>query len=99
MTHRLAIASLNDFIFGRCPDRSLRARIGNWKRHGHSEINFTLPQIDINEQTWGRFEGNMPDDRGCLPAGGGPGSSGLLVEFETLPEMTIHPDWGLNSPA
>jgi len=61
----------------------------------HPEINFTLPTMSVDEHTWpevlAHYEeiGTMIENaskRLCLP--------GLMVEFELLPQMTEHPEWG-----
>jgi methanol---5-hydroxybenzimidazolylcobamide Co-methyltransferase len=93
----LAITSLDDFIFGRAP-RPLRCGRGLEIGHGRviPEINFTLPTMDINDSTWPEVRqqySRMIQDIGQravdleVP--------GLLVEFETLPPMTVRPDWGV----
>lgn len=97
MAPTLSIPDLRSFHFGRSP-RPVRCGRGVEIGGGKvvPEVNFTLPPIDINEVTW-------PDIRRqyqtmiegvtrravdlSLPA--------LVVEFETLPPMTIRPDWGL----
>jgi methanol--5-hydroxybenzimidazolylcobamide Co-methyltransferase len=59
------------------------------------ELNFTLPPLDINEGTWPEVcrQYRQMIQEACrraveleVPA--------LLVEFETLPPMTVHPAWG-----
>ncbi len=93
---RLAITQLDDFIFGRCPHP---VRCGRGLQVGAGtvipEINFTLPSIDINKSTWPNICDQYREiiDGVCrraveleVP--------GLLVEFETLPPMTIHLAWG-----
>jgi methanol---5-hydroxybenzimidazolylcobamide Co-methyltransferase len=95
--HRLAITSVNDFIFGRCPRPVTCGRgveIGNGTVI--PEINFTLPQIDINAESWEEIQREyaMMIEGVCRRAVDLEVPS-LLVEFETLPEMTIHPEWGV----
>lgn len=59
------------------------------------EINFTLPPMEITESTW-------PDVRqqysrviqGVCQRAVDLEVPGLLVEFETLPPMTLRPEWG-----
>jgi methanol--5-hydroxybenzimidazolylcobamide Co-methyltransferase len=60
------------------------------------ELNFTLPPIDIHPETWPEIRRQYTEmiEGVCrrateleVPA--------LLVEFETLPEMTVCPAWGL----
>jgi methanol--5-hydroxybenzimidazolylcobamide Co-methyltransferase len=61
----------------------------------YPEINFTLPTMSVDEHSWpevlAHYEeiGTMIENasrRLALP--------GLLVEFELLPQMTEHPEWG-----
>jgi methanol--5-hydroxybenzimidazolylcobamide Co-methyltransferase len=92
----LAIKSVDDFIFGRSPypvvcGRGLHIGSGTV----YPEINFTLPPIDINTETWSEIRQQYQEmiSKICkraieldVP--------GLLVEFETLPPMTVNPDWG-----
>lgn len=93
----LSIRSLEDFGFGIAPKpvvcgRSVTIGAGQVI----PEINFTLPPIDINEQTWPEIRRHYEEmiEGVCqraleleVPA--------LLVEFETLPPMTVHPAWGI----
>jgi methanol--5-hydroxybenzimidazolylcobamide Co-methyltransferase len=92
----LAIAKLDDFIFGRCP-RPLQC--GRGLRIGAGtvipEINFTLPSIDINDSTWSNIcEQYREMIDGVCRRAVELEVPGLLVEFETLPPMTTHPAWG-----
>lgn len=93
---RLAIASEEDLVFGHCPNP---VRCGHGLVIGAGtvipEINFTLPPIDINSNTWAEVRCQYTEmiEAVCrraveleVP--------GLLVEFETLPPMTVHPEWG-----
>lgn len=97
MRARLAIRRPNDFFYGKAPrpvicGRGVEIGCGTVI----PEINFTLPEIDVSEESWPeiRREYSMVIEGVCrraveleVPA--------LLVEFETLPEMTINPPWGL----
>ena len=93
----LAVSSLDDFCFGRAPRE---VSCGHGLRIGGGivvpEINFTLPAMDINESTWpdvrqqyARIINDVCDRAADLA------TPGLLVEFETLPPMTVRPEWGL----
>src|ERR1041385_1201359 len=92
----LAIASLDEFLFGHAPHP---VSCGHGVQIGAGqvlpEINFTLPPLEINDSTW-------PDVRQqysrmikdiCQRAVD-LGVPGLLVEFETLPPMAVRPEWG-----
>ncbi len=93
----LAISSLESFIYGRSP-RPVTC--------GHNlvigagrvvpELNFTLPPMDISAATWSavrrEYEAMI---NGALRRAEQLETPDLLVEFETLPPMTMQPDWGL----
>jgi methanol--5-hydroxybenzimidazolylcobamide Co-methyltransferase len=59
------------------------------------EINFTLPPIDINTETWAQIcsEYRVMIGEICQRAIE-LHCPGLVVEFELLPPMTLHPRWG-----
>lgn len=93
---RLAIADLDGFIYGVAP-RPVSCGRGVTIGAGEMipEINFTLPPIDINPSTWDevRTQYSSMIEGVCrravalhVPA--------LVVEFETLPPMTVQPEWG-----
>ena len=92
----LSIVSLDEFVFGRAP-RPLRCGRGVEIGAGTviPEINFTLPPIAIQDDTWSEIRRQYAEmiEGVCrraveldVPA--------LLVEFETLPPMTENPQWG-----
>ena len=92
----LAVRSLDDFIFGKALHpvacgRGLLCGGGTVV----PEINFTLPSIDISESTWPDIRQQyreMIEDvcRRAVELE----VPGLMVEFETLPPMTVRPEWG-----
>jgi len=93
----VVISKLDDLIFGVSPkpiECGTGLKIGTGRVV--PEINFTLPTIEITGS-------NMPEIRrlyeemidGVLQRSVELGNQDLLVEFETLPEMTKHPAWGL----
>ena len=97
MPATLAINHIDDFVFGRAP-RPVACGRGVVVGRGQvvPEINFTLPPMDISEGTWPQVRQQYTEmiEGVCrraveleVPA--------LLVEFEPLPEMTVHPQWGL----
>jgi len=92
----LAIDRPDGLLFGRAP-RPVHCGRGVEIGCGTviPEINFTLPAIDIREETWPEVRAQYAEmvEGVCrravdleVPA--------LLVEFETLPPMTVHPAWG-----
>ena len=93
----LAISKLDDFICGHSPHP---VACGHGLEIGAGlvipEINFTLPAMEIDASRWSEirdiYEKLIEDicERAVdlqVP--------GLLVEFETLPAMTMTPKWGL----
>jgi len=92
-----AVSNLEEFVYGRAPHP---VRCGNGLEIGNGrvvpELNFTLPGMHVDEQS-------MPSIRNeyremivqTLRRAEQLHSPELLVEFETLPPMTIHPEWGL----
>lgn len=97
MSTKLAIATLDDFLYGRAP-RPVSCGTGVEIGKGRviPEINFTLPPIVISDRNWAEIRHEYAEmmEGVCqraveleVPA--------LLVEFETLPEMTVRPQWGI----
>ncbi|HEY3282598.1 MAG TPA: methyltransferase MtaB domain-containing protein [Armatimonadota bacterium] len=93
---QLAVGSLQEFIYGKAP-RPVTCGRGVELGTGTvvPEVNFTLPPMEIEESTWPEVRSQYQEmiDAICqravaleVPA--------LLVEFETLPPMTVHPAWG-----
>jgi len=93
----LAIDDSNDLLFGRAP-RPLTTRRGMTIGGGrvYPEINFTLPTMTVDEST-------MPTVRKhyaqmieqTLNRAADLEAPGVVVEFETVPPLTEHPDWGM----
>lgn len=92
----LAIQTLDEFSFGIAP-KPVQCGFGLTVGGGdvYPELNFTLPPMSITEGTWGEVMGEYKDIAAMilrtakrLPM------PGLMVEFELLPPMTEHPDWG-----
>ncbi|MCX7014775.1 MAG: methanol--corrinoid methyltransferase [Candidatus Sumerlaeota bacterium] len=99
--NHLAIHNLDEFLFGKAP-RPVRCGRGVVIGEGAvvPEINFTLPTIEILESTWPQVRRHYSEiiEGVCqraveleVPA--------LLVEFETLPPMTVRPEWGADITA
>ncbi|MCF7740281.1 MAG: methanol--corrinoid methyltransferase [Candidatus Marinimicrobia bacterium] len=61
----------------------------------YPEINFTLPSMTIEEKTWKEVRKQYTTiiEEVCQRAVTLE-SSGIVVEFELLPPMTINPEWG-----
>ena len=93
----LAIQSIDQFVYGVCPNP---VTCGNGLVIGEGavvpELNFTLPAMDINEQTWPEVRRQYTEMiEGALQRAVELETPSLLVEFETLPPMTLLPAWGL----
>jgi len=93
----MKIQSLNEFVYGKCPNPVFCGRgveLGNGSVV--PEINFTLPTMEINESTWEKvrwhYQGMID---GVLKRAVELEVPQLMVEFETLPDMTNRPEWGL----
>jgi methanol--5-hydroxybenzimidazolylcobamide Co-methyltransferase len=93
----LAIQSIEDFRFGLAPHpvncgRGLHIGAGTV----FPEVNFTLPTIDICDETWPVIRAHYAEMiEGVCRRAVELEVPGLLVEFETLPPMTVRPAWGL----
>ena len=62
----------------------------------YPEINFTLPTIEIDASTMPKIREHYTECiTGVLRRAAELEAPGLVVEFETLPPMTRHPEWGL----
>jgi methanol--5-hydroxybenzimidazolylcobamide Co-methyltransferase len=97
MSGKLAVSDIRDFIFGRAP-RPIRSARGLEIGKGEvvPEINFTLAPIDIVERNWPEIRHQYEEMiEGICQRAVELEVPGLLVEFETLPEMTVRPEWGL----
>ncbi len=93
----MAVETLDRFIYG----RALKpVTCGNGLVIGDGEVipelNFTLPPLDINDDTWPevvrQYEAMISSS---LQRAVDLKAPSLLVEFETLPPMTMRPQWGL----
>lgn len=93
----LSVPTLEEFLYGIAP-RPVRCGHGLAIGAGTviPEINFTLPPIDINADTWSEVRAQYQEMiAGVCARAVELEAPGLLVEFETLPPMTVHPDWGV----
>ena len=93
----MAVETLSGFIYGRA---SNPVSCGNGLVIGNGEVvpelNFTLPPLDINDDTWPEVRRQYEEMIGsALERAVELKTPSLLVEFETLPPMTIRPGWGL----
>lgn len=91
----LAIGCPGDLHFG-AASRPLTTRRGLRIGEGrvHPELNFTLPAISISEDTWPQITRQYREIiADALERAQRLDCRDLVVEFETLPEMTRRPAW------
>lgn len=96
---KLVINNLDDFIYGSCPN-PVTTKSGMVIGGGtiYPEINFTLPGMDVNDQTIDKalsIYSNIID--GVLKRAAELYAPGVLVEFETVPDFTEHPKYGIDA--
>lgn len=93
----LAIDDADDLVFGTCPRPvTLRSGLRIGAGQVHPEINFTLPTMAVTADAMDEVATQYRQmitgvcDRALELS-----ASGLVVEFEMLPDMTVHPEWGI----
>ena len=94
---KLAYDSVDDFLYGICP-HPVTCKNGMVIGGGtlYPEVNFTLPAMNATEET-------LPEAKriyqeiitGVLDKAVQLHAPGLVIEFETLPQYTEHPEWGI----
>jgi len=93
---QLAISHPFDLLFGHAPKpvscgRGVEIGAGQVL----PEINFTLPPMIIEEKTWPEVRRHYTEMiQGVCQRAVDLKAPGLVVEFELLPPMTLHPEWG-----
>lgn len=93
----LAIPKADDLIFGRAV-HPLETRHGLVIGGGtvYPELNFTLPDLAVEEPNLPAILAQYQEMiSGALQRATELHVPGLVVEFETLPPMTEHPDWAM----
>jgi len=95
---KLAYESLDDFIYGSCPN-PVTCKNGLVIGGGeiYPEVNFTLPTMNATLDTLPEAIGiyrSMID--GVLKKAHELHAPGLVIELETLPQYTEHPQWGID---
>lgn len=95
---KLAYESLDDFIYGSCPN-PVTCKNGLVIGGGeiYPEVNFTLPPMNATLDTLPEAIGiyrSMID--GVLKKAHELHAPGLVIELETLPQYTEHPQWGID---
>jgi len=92
----LAISDPLELIFGKAPE-PIACGFGLTIGAGEvfPEINFTLPTMSIEAQTWPEVLGHYEEIGSMIESAARRlRLTGLMVEFELLPQMTEHPEWG-----
>ncbi|MBL7106170.1 MAG: methanol--corrinoid methyltransferase [Phycisphaerae bacterium] len=97
MANTLKINKIENFLYGKAPSV---VRCGREVEIGAGqvipEINFTLPMMTIDDKNWCEVIKQYEEIiDGVLKRAVRLEVPQLLVEFETLPEMTNRPQWGL----
>lgn len=93
----LAINDPSLLIFGKAP-KPVMTKAGMAIGGGivYPELNFTLPPIRIDADSMTEVRSNYEHIiEDALRRGAELDAPGILIEFETLPPMTEHPDWGM----
>ena len=94
---QLAIKDLDDFIFGKCANPiKLRNGLSIGVGDVYPELNFTLPNMQINSNTMSEIKKQYKSMISeCCNRAVELGLKGLVVEFELLPDLTLQPEWGV----
>lgn len=97
MSNTVTIDSIDQFVYGKAPKPVVSSRgveIGKGKVL--PEVNFTLPPMNVNASTWPKVvEQYSAMIDGVIERSVELFVPQLLIEFETLPDMTMNPAWGL----
>ncbi|HEY6952643.1 MAG TPA: methyltransferase MtaB domain-containing protein [Bacteroidota bacterium] len=95
-TPGLAISDSRQLMFGKCPNPvtcGFDLVIGNGTVF--PEINFTLPQMTIEQTTWRNVTDHYREiGEAIVSTARRLRIPGIVVEFELLPPMTENPAWG-----
>jgi methanol---5-hydroxybenzimidazolylcobamide Co-methyltransferase len=92
----LAIPNIDDFLFGNCP-HPITLKNGMCLGNGtvYPEINFTLPNMQINAETMPEVKDQyLQMITGVCNRAIELNAAGIVVEYELLPDLTIIPEWG-----
>lgn len=92
----LAYSAGEPLVYGMSP-HPLTCGLGLTIGNGlvYPEVNFTLPAIDINQKTWTDIVAHYEQMASeILRRAASLSAPGIVLEFELLPAMTEHPEWG-----
>ncbi len=95
--NKLAYTSLDDFIYGSAP-HPVKTKSGLVIGGGliYPELNFTLPPMEINASNMTEIKEIYTEmTNGVLKRAVDLYAPGIVIEFELLPDMTLHPEWGI----
>jgi methanol--5-hydroxybenzimidazolylcobamide Co-methyltransferase len=92
----LAINDLDSLIFGKCLHPiTLKNGLTIGGGEVHPELNFTLPDMVINSENLPAIHAQYQQMiQECCKRAVELQLSGLVVEFELLPDLTLQPGWG-----
>lgn len=94
---KLAYESVDDFVYGVCP-HPVTTKSGLVIGGGeiYPEVNFTLPAMPATDETFPESKRIYQEIiTGVMEKARQLYVPGLVVEFETLPQFTEHPEWGI----
>lgn len=94
---KLAYESVDDFVYGVCPN-PVTTKSGLVIGGGeiYPEVNFTLPAMPATDETFPEAKRIYQEIiTGVMEKARQLYVPGLVVEFETLPQFTEHPEWGI----
>lgn len=94
---KLAYDSVDDFIYGKCPN-PVTCKNGMVIGGGilYPEVNFTLPAMNATEETLEDAKRIYQEIiSGVMEKAYQLHVPGIVIEFETLPQYTENPDWGI----
>jgi len=94
---KLTISNPNDLIFGFAP-KPVKTKRGLLIGGGlvYPELNFTLPPVEVSKSNLAEVRTHYSDIvTGALTRAVELNSEGLILEFETVVEMTLNPDIGV----
>ncbi|MBM4165187.1 MAG: hypothetical protein FJ222_12220 [Lentisphaerae bacterium] len=93
----LAIDKADDLLYGRAKT-PLKTKSGMTLGGGvvYPELNFTLPAMLVNDETFPEVRKHYRQIvTGALRRAAELEAPGVQLEFETLPDMTARPEWGI----
>ena len=94
---KLAYKSVDDFVYGSCP-KPVTTKSGLVIGGGdvYPELNFTLPSMIVNEDSIkDAYQIYKDMTNGILNRARELYAPGVVIEYETLPEFTENPKWGI----